>query len=418
MYTLHNDDFLNVSPSIQSGSVNLAILDLPYNISKAHWDKWKKEEDYIEWVGKVLLEVQRTLADNGSLYFFHNDMEQVAVIMEWIRKNTKFIFKQFIVWNKKFEGSWNQLNAVVSTDGLRNYSKQAEYILFYTFQDETGLTTVMLDTNNFSTLRKYFKEYQEALGMTKKQIIEFAGQKADHCFRWKSTQWDIPTPETYSELNNLPLKYEFVRREYEDLRREYEDLRREYEDLRYTFNNQNKYPTSNSLRHCLHSRPFRVSCRDAGTIYACRLSAIRESLQHVACPASRHSNPLLFCFQCQSYGFLFLVHKTTCPPLSCQTSPSSKSSPSIRCVAPLVLPCSTHRLVYCYGAYPQSRRHRGLRSTAYPFSPLLRRMKRRQSVQISFSVASPGCGSGVPPAKIYWGIRLCFRLCACLTIQR
>ena len=237
MYSLHNGDCLQILPSIPSGSVNLAILDLPYNISKAHWDKWKKQEDYIAWVGKILLEVQRTLADNGSLYFFHNDMEQVAVIMEWIRKNTKFIFKQFIVWNKRFDGGYlkGYLDGHVAVGGLRNYKQMAEYVLYYTFQDETGLTTVMLDTNNFSTLRKYFKEYQEALGMNIKQINAKLGhRKAEHAFYWKSTQWDMPTPETYKELEALPLKNEFVRREYED-------LRREYEDLRYTFNNQKSH---------------------------------------------------------------------------------------------------------------------------------------------------------------------------------
>ena len=196
----------------------------------------EKQEDYINWMGKLFIKAQGALKDNGSMYFFHNDMEQVAVIMEWIRKNTKFVFKQFIVWNKRFEGAKNKgfLDGFVEVGGLRNYQQMAEYVLFYTFQDETGLSTVMLDTNNFSTLRKYFKEYQEALGMTKKQIIEYAGQKADHCFRWKSTQWDMPTLETYAQLASLPIHNEFVRREYED-------LRREYEDLRYTFNNQKSH---------------------------------------------------------------------------------------------------------------------------------------------------------------------------------
>jgi DNA modification methylase len=115
----------------------------------------------------------------------------------------------------------------------------AEYCLFYTFQDETGLTTVMLDTNNFSTLRQYFKKYQEALGLNLHEINRALGhRKAEHAFYWKTTQWDLPTKETYQELEKLPLEYDFIRREYEDLRREYEDLRREYEDLRYTFNNQ------------------------------------------------------------------------------------------------------------------------------------------------------------------------------------
>ena len=104
-------------------------------------------------------------------------------------------------------------------------------------------------------MRQYFRDYQEALGLTKKAIIEKIGQCADHCFRWVSTQWDLPTPETYAELDKLPLKYEFIRHEYEDLRREYADLRREYEDQRYTFNNQKthnsvwNYETSGNEYH-------------------------------------------------------------------------------------------------------------------------------------------------------------------------
>jgi adenine-specific DNA-methyltransferase len=128
---------------------------------------------------------------------------------------------------------------------LRNYQQMAEYCLFYTFQDETGLTTVKLDMNNFSTLRQYFKDYQEALGMTKLELLETIGQQVDHCFRWGSSQWDMPTKQTYEALSKLPINSEFVRREYEELRREYEELRREYEELRreyeelrYTFNNQ------------------------------------------------------------------------------------------------------------------------------------------------------------------------------------
>jgi len=223
-------DCLEVMRDMPGKSVNLVIADPPYNIGKADWDKIP---NYINWCGIWLLECQRVLKDNGSFYLFHNDMEQVADLMIHIRALTEFVFKQFITWNKRFEGASNIgfLDGFIAPDGLRNYQKMAEYILFYTFQDETGLTTVMLDTNNFTSLRQYFKDYQDALGMTKKQIMDIIGQPADHCFRWGSSQWDMPTPETYAELARLPINNEFVRREYED-------LRREYEDLRYTFNNQ------------------------------------------------------------------------------------------------------------------------------------------------------------------------------------
>jgi site-specific DNA-methyltransferase (adenine-specific) len=223
-------DCLEVMKSIPDKSIDVVITDPPYNIGKAEWDKI---DNYIEWCGLWITECQRALKDNGSFYFFHNDMEQIANLMLWIRNNTKFVFKQFIVWNKRFDGASNKgfLDGFVVPEGLRNYQQMAEYLLFYTFQDETGLTTVKLDVNNFPTLRQYFKDYQEALGMTKLEILEKIGQQADHCFRWGSSQWDMPTKETYEALEKLPVKNEFVRREYGD-------LRREYEDLRYTFNNQ------------------------------------------------------------------------------------------------------------------------------------------------------------------------------------
>jgi len=223
-------DCLKVMSYIPDNSINLVIADPPYNIKKADWDKIP---NYIEWLGNRIKEMERVLKDNGSFYLFHNDFLQMVEIQNWINKNSKFIFKQLIVWNKRFNEAKlkNYLDGYIAIEQDRNYRLMAEYILFYTFQDETGLTTIKLDLNNFTSLRQYFKDYQTALGLNKKQIIEKIGQCADHCFRWNSSQWDLPTKETYKLLNNLPLKYKFMRKEYED-------LRKEYEDLRYTFNNQ------------------------------------------------------------------------------------------------------------------------------------------------------------------------------------
>jgi len=231
---IHGDCLIEMPKLIKEGvKVDLVVIDPPYNIKKAEWDKWEKQDDYIEWLGSVFLECQRILKDNGSFYFFHNDFLQIVGLQNWINKNTKFVFRQLIVWNKKFSGCKNEgfLQGYNEVEMLRNYQKMAEYCLYYTFQDETGLTTAMLNINNFSSLRKYFKGYQKDTGLNKKQIIDLVGQKADHCFRWGSSQWDLPTKETYNELLKLPHNNGF-------LRKEYEDLRKEYEDLRYTFNNQ------------------------------------------------------------------------------------------------------------------------------------------------------------------------------------
>lgn len=229
-YKLYKGDCLEVMKNIPNKSINLVIIDPPYNIGKAKWDKWDTVEDYVDFMGKVFLEIQRVLKDNGSFYFFHNDFLQIVELQNYINKNTDFIFKQLLVWDK-FNGSkWNQLNAIVYSEGNRNYPKQAEYCLYYTFQDGTGLK---IDTNNFKSLRDYSKQIQDYIGLKLNQINSKLGhRKAEHFFYHSSTQWELCVEETYNELIKV-----FNIDKYEGFK-PYKELRQEYEELRYTFNNQ------------------------------------------------------------------------------------------------------------------------------------------------------------------------------------
>ena len=225
---LFKGDCLENFKNIPDKSINLVLIDPPYNINKADWDKWKTVDAYIEFMGQVFLECQRVLKDNGSFYFFHNDFLQMVELQNWINKNTKFIFKSLITINKSDNIYVKDLYG--SMKHFRNYLNVNEYCLYYTFQDETGLTKIKTDLNNFEILREYFKEIQELLNLNKKQIMEQIGQKADHCFRWGSSQWNLPTEETYNELINK------FRIDKFKCFKKYEDLRREYEKQRYTFN--------------------------------------------------------------------------------------------------------------------------------------------------------------------------------------
>ena len=235
-------DCLEKMKEIPDKSINLVLIDPPYNINKADWDKWKTTDAYIEFMGRVFLECQRVLKDNGSFYFFHNDFLQIVELQNWINKNTKFKFRQLLVWNKRFKEAKNKgfLDGFCEVENLRNYQKMAEYCLFYTFQDETGLDEIMLDINNFKSLRQYSKNIQEFIGLKLKEINKILGhRRAEHFFYHSSTQWNLCTPEIYQQLIDIFKINECKHfREYEDLKQEYEELRQEYESLRYTFNNQ------------------------------------------------------------------------------------------------------------------------------------------------------------------------------------
>ena len=93
-YELYNDNCLNKFKDIPDKSVDLVLIDPPYNIGKDVWDKWPTVEAYVEFMGQVFKECERVLKPNGSFYWFHNDFLQIVELQNWINRNTNFIFKQ------------------------------------------------------------------------------------------------------------------------------------------------------------------------------------------------------------------------------------------------------------------------------------------------------------------------------------
>lgn len=230
-------DCLELMKAIPDKSVDLVLTDPPYNIGKAKWDKIP---NYIEWCGKWFKECERLLKDNGSFYFWHNDMPQIAQLMEWIRQNTRLVFKQMIVWNKRFDKASNKgfLDGFVMVDALRNYQQMCEYCLFYTFQDDTGLEMIHALPTCFAGLKKYLDDELAESGYTEQTIGQLLGNKmASHYFGFSTrdkSQFVLPTLPNYEKLQSTGR----WQRPYESLRQEYESLRLEYESLRFTFNNQ------------------------------------------------------------------------------------------------------------------------------------------------------------------------------------
>jgi site-specific DNA-methyltransferase (adenine-specific) len=240
-YSLYLGDCLNILPTLDDKSIDAIITDIPYyDIVKDDWDnQWKDRNEYLDWVVSLAHEWKRIAKDNSSIFMFCDEKMEAYI---QVRLDKIFLLLNKIVWFKR--NNLPQKNAHL----LRTFAPMTERALFYTTQyDSTGWETVKLDMNNFIPLREYFKEFQAALGMSKKQIIECIGQRADHAFRSDSTQWDLPTEETYQELIKLnpnhgftPKEYKFLVKDYETLRQEYEILRREYEILRRPFNADSK----------------------------------------------------------------------------------------------------------------------------------------------------------------------------------
>ena len=123
---------------IEDKSINLICIDPPYNIGK---DEWDYREDYYEFMNNIFIKLESKLKDNGSFFFFHNNFRIMAELDRLIQKNTSFMFRNFIIWNKRFEGSPKKgfLDGYVVKGGLNSFNKMAEYIMFYTFDNSWKL---------------------------------------------------------------------------------------------------------------------------------------------------------------------------------------------------------------------------------------------------------------------------------------
>ena len=222
---IYNEDCLEGMKRIPDKSVDLVLTDPPYNIGKAKWDKIPH---YINWCGKWFIECQRVLKDNGSFYWWQNDMVQIAQLMEWLRNNSEFVFNSFIVWDKgDFRArGWKNPS---EKNNLRSWFNTCEYCLFYTFQDETGLKKV-LKNPAFYGLQNYFLTERKKTGKTATFLDNVMGIKSSYCY------WEKPTTHEYripDEKNYIALQKYF---DGVAFTQEYESLRREYESLRYTHN--------------------------------------------------------------------------------------------------------------------------------------------------------------------------------------
>ena len=157
MINLIHGECIEELKKLDAKSVNLVLMDPPYNINKDKaWDN-RKEDAYIEFMSEVFDEVRRVLVDNGSMYFFHNDMPLIARLMEHLRTNSDMVFNSFIILDK---GDFRALAWKNPTEknNLRCWFNVCEYCLCYVKADadgRTGLERVKLDVNNFQTLRKY-----------------------------------------------------------------------------------------------------------------------------------------------------------------------------------------------------------------------------------------------------------------------
>ena len=195
---IHQGDCLELMKEVKDNSVDLIVIDPPYNIGI---DEWDDIEDYYGLMTKVFIEVERVLKESGSFYYFQNNFLKMAELQNKINENTKLIFRQLLVWDK-FNGTKPGDYGRVGK-GINNYPKQAEYILYY----------VMLKGNEpvgNQEIRDYFnqerKKINESLISINRKAFGYTNGKdgmAGNILSSYKHGWSFPSKEKYQQLQKV-----------------------------------------------------------------------------------------------------------------------------------------------------------------------------------------------------------------------
>jgi len=187
---LYKGDCLIESDKIESGSVDLILTDLPYGTVKGmggDMEKYKHlsnaDWDNVIDTNKIMQIANRILRKNGKMVLTANQPFTTELISKAM-PNLPHCYNMY--WDKM-----HFANCLVANKAPVSY---IEDVLVFSKMHQKH------DFEGTHPLRLYFKKVFEFIGGTKKSIIEKIGQKADHTFRFNSTQYGLCTEKTYLEL--------------------------------------------------------------------------------------------------------------------------------------------------------------------------------------------------------------------------
>lgn len=111
-------DYLN---TLDDESIDLAIIDPPYNLNKGEWDSFESFDVFLDFTKKYLEMVCKKLKKTGSLYIFNTPFNS-AFILAILQNDLKMVYQNWIVWHKKDGFSPSK----------KRYVNNQETILFFT----------------------------------------------------------------------------------------------------------------------------------------------------------------------------------------------------------------------------------------------------------------------------------------------
>ncbi|MDR0955499.1 MAG: site-specific DNA-methyltransferase [Candidatus Nomurabacteria bacterium] len=117
---IYLSDVFDFLKKVKPHSVDLAVIDPPYNMKKAEWDTFESRKDFFDFTFKWIDALLPALKETASLYIFNTPFNAAYILRYLVDRG--LVFQNWITWDKR--------------DGFnsskRRYTHGQETILFFT----------------------------------------------------------------------------------------------------------------------------------------------------------------------------------------------------------------------------------------------------------------------------------------------
>ena len=118
-------DFLK---EVKDKTIDLAIIDPPYNLNQGNWDTFKSHNEFMKFTKKYLDLVIKKLKDNGSLYIFNTAFNSAFILSYLVEHGLDY--RNWIVWYKKDGFSACKKKYVNSQETILYFTKSNKNFTF------------------------------------------------------------------------------------------------------------------------------------------------------------------------------------------------------------------------------------------------------------------------------------------------
>lgn len=184
---IYNMDVCEFLEKIPNKSIDLAIIDPPYNLRKDAWDSFKNDKDFFDFTYKYLEKSVLKIKEGGALYIF-NTAYNAAFILKMLI-DLKMKYQNWIIWYKKdgFSACKNK------------YVNNQETILYFT----KGKPSIF----NYDDIRMPYYSTSRIVAAEKKGILKngkrwYPNKKGKLC----SDVWEYTSVRLLKKVNGKTVK--------------------------------------------------------------------------------------------------------------------------------------------------------------------------------------------------------------------